>query len=100
MTDDALSEESAEATRPGVSVLCYAVFPWTSNWEMPPYVRRALSGSYYDMFRILVSQFLTDEECTCLKMCCKDALEYMDLLDGPDLHDDDWHYQWSDYGSE
>ena len=36
MTDNALSNESTGANRPNVSVLCYAVFPWTSNWEMLP----------------------------------------------------------------
>ena len=81
MTDNALSKESTGANRSNVSVLCYAVLPSTSNWKMLPNVLDALSGSYYIMFRISVLQFLTDEECTCVKLCCNNALEYMDLLD-------------------
>ena len=100
MTDNALSNESTGSNRPNVSVLCYAVFPWTSDWEMLPNVRDALSGLYCIMFRINVFQFLTDDELICVKLCCKDAFEYIDLLDGPDLHEYDVYCESSDYDSE
>ena len=100
MTDNALSNESTGANRPNVSVLCYAVFPWTSDWEMLPNVRDALSGLYCIMFRINVFQFLIDDELICVKLCCKDAFEYIDLLYDPDLHEYDVYCESSDYDSE
>ena len=100
MTDNALSNESTGENRPNVSVLCYAMFPWTSDWEMLPNVRDALSGLYCIMFRINVFQFLTDDELICVKLCYKDAFEYIDLLDGPDLHEYDVYCESSDYDSE
>ena len=100
MTDNALSKDSTRANRPNVSVLCYVVFPWRSDWEMLPNARDALSDLYCIMFRINVFQFLTDEELICVKLCCKDAFEYIDLLDGPDLHEYDVYCESSDYNSE
>ena len=96
------SEESAREARTGVSVICYAVFRWTLHREVPPDVQRALSGSHHIMFRISVWQFLTDEDVACVRLCCKDALEHVDLLTGPDPHEDEYE-QWcqsSDYDSE
>ena len=100
MVDNTLSKESTGANRPNVSVICYAVFPWTSDWEMLPNVRDALSGLYCIMFRINVFQLLIDDELICVKLCCKDAFEYIDLLDGPDLHEYDVYCESSDYDSE
>ena len=93
------SEESAGEARTGVSVICYAVFRWTLYWEVPPNVQRALSGSHHIMFRISVWQFLTDEDVACVRLCCKDALEHVDLLTGPDPHEDEYERwcQKSDY---
>ena len=71
-------------------------------WEVPPDIRRALSGSYHNMFGISMWQFLTDEDVACIRLCCKDALEYVDLLIGHNPHEDEcepW-CQSSDYDSE
>ena len=107
MTDDTVGKELTEANRREVHPVCYAVFPWTWDWEMPIDVWCTWNGlhrrTYRNVSRICVLQFLTREECICLHLCCKDALEHMNFMEDRNdeaVWDNEWFYQTDDYDSD
>ena len=105
---DAAGEELTEATKSrDVHPVCYAVFPWTWDWEMPPDVRITWNElhhrTYRNVSRICVSEFLIREEYVCLHMCCKDALEHMNFVEHRNEDppwDNEWFDQSDDYDSD
>ena len=108
MMDDTFGKElTVEANRREVHPVCYAVFPWTWDWEMPPDVRFTWNElhhrTYRNVSRICVLEFLTREECICLHLCCKDALEHMNFIEDRNdepAWDNEWFYQSDDYDSD
>ena len=102
MMSDTVGEELTEVTKSrDVHPVCYAVFPWTWDWEMPPDVRITWNESYHRAYRnvdrICVLEFLTREERVCLHLCCKDALMHMNY----DYEEDNnceaaWDSEWFD----
>ena len=107
MTNDTAGEELTAASRREVHPVCYAVFPWTWDWEMPPDVRSTWNELFHSTYRnvsmISVLDFLTPEECTCLHLCCKDALEDMNFIQNRNEDppwENEWFYQSDDYESD
>ena len=50
-----------------------------------------------------MSEFLTREECVCLHLCCKDALEDMNFIQNRNEDppwENEWFYQLDDYESD
>ena len=56
------------------SVICFAVFPWSWDWEM----RTDIYESFFDLhrryiFRVDLFCYLSDRDVMAINLCCKDA---------------------------